>query len=395
MGRGGSLIYKITNRNIKQGKLVRIRKKASKAPKPNWVDLTYKSKEIKPHIKNEQRGEKVVTKTTYHGVRNPEGLSKRKLKKEFAKKPTSNVNVGTIGKEHGSVVPHAGDKYQTHITQKKKTKYHDSRRWNDKVQDRKKKKVEHTTGYTLASQKKDSNYDTKTTYRSRSKHLRADKEGRAIVKKKYEDDGVKGLKNVRIRGKVDREASNIYKHPNCGSPFGNCPNHADGVKGTIGNKNLKTTHVKTFKKGTTADDAFAGRINPSGNPLAMNEMIGYSIKKIKGKGYGDKRGTQSIIGPPDGKASQYKSDRGKVNKKKIKFHDRSTIRLKQNIFGDNQQLFDAKKGEFYLAQERSPLDGFIKAKDFRKLKRDPHTKASFENWKKTGQVDKNRLAKKK
>jgi hypothetical protein len=375
-----SLIHNLTGRRVKQGNLVRIRKKVPTYKPPKWQDLTYKSKEITPHIKSEQRGKKVVTKTTYHSVKNPDNLSKRKLKKEF---------------EAGNTPLHSSGASQTFITQKKKTKYHDSRRWNDKVQDRKNKQVEHTTGQTLASQKKDSSYDTKTTYKSKSKYLRANKEGKAIVKEEYEDSGIKGLKNVRVRGKVDREAANIYKHPLCGKPFGNCPNHADGLKGTIGNKPLKTTHVRTYKKGTSADDAFVGTKNPSGNPLAMNEMIGHSIKKIKGKSYGDKRGTQSIVGHKDGKAPQHKSNRGKVNKKKIKFHDKSTIKLKQNIFGDNQQLIDKKKGEFYLAQERSPIDGYIKAKDFRKLKRDPHAKASFENWKKTGQVDRNRLAKKK
>ena len=208
------------------------------------------------------------------------------------------------------------------------------------------------------------------------------------------------MKNVRVRGKVDRQAVNIYKSPECTSPFGSCPNHADGVTGTMGNKNLKTTYVKTFKKGTSPDDAFAGRHNPSGNPLAMNEMLGQSVRKIKEKYYGDKRGTQSVVGHPDGKAPQYKSNKGKVNKKKIKLVDnetgeKTTIRLKQNIFGKNQQLLDKKKGEFYTAQSKSGVSGYIKAKDFRKLKRDPGAKASFENWKKTGQVDKNKLAKKK
>ena len=362
MGGGGSLIHRITNRNIKQGKLVRIRKKAPKAPKPNWVDLTYKSKEITPHIKNEQRGKKVVTKTTYHSVKNPDNLSKRKLKKQF---------------EAGDTPLHSSGLAQTFVTQKKKTKYHDSRRWNDEVQDRKKKKVEHTTGYTLASQKKDSNYDTKTTYRSKSKYLRADKEGQALVKSKYEDSGIKGLKNVRVRGKVDRAASNKYKDPGCAEPFGFCPNHADGTVGTLGNKPLKTTHVRTYKKGTSADDAFAGRINPSGNPLAMNEMIGFSVKKTKTKTYGDKRGTQSIIGHPDGKAPQYKSNKGRVNKKKIKFHDRKTIRLKQNIFDDN------------IAQANSPMAGYIKAKDFRQLKRDRISKQSMKDWKSTGKINNN------
>jgi len=362
MGGGGSLIHRITNRNIKQGKLVRIRKKAPKAPKPNWVDLTYKSKEIKPHIKNEQRGKKVVQKTTYHSVKNPDNLSKRKLKKQFANNPQNTISTNLN---------------HTFITQKRKTKYHDSNRWNDEVQDRKKKKIEYYTGYTLAKLHSDISHEDKTTYRSKSKYLRADKEGQASVKEKYEASGIKGLKNVRVRGKVDRQASNKYKDPDCSEPFGFCPNHADGTTGTIGNKPLKTTHVRTYKKGTSADDAFAGRLNPSGNPLAMNEMLGYSVKKIKSKNYGDKRGTQSIVGHPDGKAPQYKSNRGKVNKKKIKFHDRTTIKLRQNIFDDD------------IAQSQSPVAGFIKAKDFRQLKRDPISRQSWKNWKKTGKINNN------
>lgn len=373
MGWGSKLFKK----NIRKGNLVRNPTRIPKNVKSTSVDLTYKSKEIIPHIKNEKRGKRVVTKTTYHGVRNPEGLSKRKLKKEFAKEPTSTVNFGTIGKKHGSVVPYAGGKYQTHITQKTKTKFKDSRRWNDEVQDRKKKKIEHTTGYTLADQHRDRDYKGKTTYRSKSKHLRANKEGQSIVKKKYEDSGIKGLKNVRVRGRVDREASNKYKDPSCAFPFGKCSNHAAGTAGTIGNKPLKTTHVKTFKKGTSPDDAFAGRMNPSGNPLAMNEMRGHSVKKIKGTSYGDRRGTQSIIGHPDGKGAQYKSNRGRVNKKKIKFHDRSTIRLKQNIFDDD------------VAQSQSPVHGMIKAKDFRQLKKDPMSRQTFKRWKETGKINRN------
>jgi len=367
MGGGGSLIHRITNRNIKKGNLVKIRKKVPKYQPPKWQDLTYKSKEITPHIKSEQRGKKVVTKTTYHSVKNPDNLSKRKLKKQF---------------EAGNTQLHTNFLPQTFITQKKKTKYHDSKRWNDEAQDRKKKEITHTTGQTLASQKKDSSYDKETTYRSKSKHLRANKEGQAIVKKRHEDDGMRGLKNVRIRGKVTRQATNVYKNPECDEPFGYCPNHADGVAGTMGNKPLKTTHVRTFKKGTSADDAFAGRMNPSGSPRAMNEMIGHSIKKIKGKSYGDKKGTQSIVGHPDGKAPQYKSNRGKVNKKKIKFHDRSTLRLKQNIFNDS------------LAQSHSPVHGMIKAKDFRQLKRDHISGKHFKNWKETGKIRDKRIANK-
>jgi hypothetical protein len=358
---------KINKRNMSRGNLVRIPQKIGKIKDPGWKDLTYRKVQVVPHEKNETRGKRVVTKTTYHNVKNEDNLSKRKLKKEFQ------------SEGHGNIVPHysTGRPHQTHITQKIKTKFHDSRRWNDEVQDRKKKKVEYTTGNTLASQKKDSSYDTKTTYRSKSKYLRADKEGQALVKAKYEDSGIKGLKKVRIRGKVDRAASNKYKDPGCAEPFGFCPNHADGTVGTLGNKPLKSTHIRTYKKGTSADDAFAGRINPSGNPLAMNEMIGFSVKKTKAKTYGDKRGTQSIIGHPDGKAPQYKSNKGRVNKKKIKFHDRKTIRLKQNIFDDN------------LAQGNSPMAGYIKAKDFRQLKRDRISRQSMKDWKSTGKINNN------
>ena len=109
-------------------------------------------------------------------------------------------------------------------------------------------------------------------------------------------------------------------------------------------------------------------------------MIGHSIKKMKSTYYGDKRGTQSIIGPPDGKAPQHKSNRGKVNKKKIKFHDRSTLRLKQNIFNDS------------LAQNHSPVHGYIKAKDFRQLKRDHISGKHFDQWKETGKIRSKRIA---
>jgi len=361
---------KINKRNISFGNLVRVPQKIGKIKDPGWKDLTYRKVQVVPHEKNETRGKRVVTKTTYHNVKNEDNLSKRKLKKEFQ------------SEGHGNIVPHysTGRPHQTHITQKIKTKFHDSRRWNDEVQDRKKKEITHKTGRYRGGLHSDRDHDTKTTYRSKSKHLRANKEGKAIVKKKYEDDGIKGIKNVRVRGRVDRESANIYKNPNCGSPFGHCDNHADGVKGTIGNKPLKTTHVQTYKKGTTPDDAFAGRLNPSGNPLSMNEMIGHSIKKMKSTYYGDKRGTQSIIGPPDGKAPQHKSNRGKVNKKKIKFHDRSTLRLKQNIFNDS------------LAQNHSPVHGYIKAKDFRQLKRDHISGKHFDQWKETGKIRSKRIA---
>ncbi len=392
MGGGGYLIHRMTNRNIKKG-LVRIKKKVPKYKPPKWQDLTYKSKEITPHIKGEQRGKKVVTKTTYHGVKNPDNLSKRKLKKEFAKGTTEGLQATHVypdprlewkddkyvnnpeGSRGGYVGP--ADRNSTHVTQKITTKYHDSKRWNDSVQDRKKKEITYKTGRYRGGLYSDRDHDTKTTYRSKTKHLRSNKEGQASVKKKYETAGIKGLKNVKVRGKVDREATNKYKDPACGEPFGFCPNHADGTIGTMGNKPLKTTHVRTYKKGTSADDAFAGRLNPSGNPLAMNEMIGYSVKKIKSKSYGDKRGTQSIVGHPDGKAPQYKSNRGKVNKKKIKFHDRTTIKLRQNIFDDD------------MAQSHSPVAGYIKAKDFRQLKRDPISRQSWKNWKKTGKINNN------
>lgn len=314
MGGGGSLIHRITNRNIKKGFLVKIPQRTKKPKDPGWKDLTYRKVQIVPHEKGVTRGKRVVTKTTYHNVKNEDNLSKRKLKKEFQ------------SEGHGNIVPHysTGRPHQTHITQKKTTKFHDSRRWNDKVQDRKKKQVEHTRGNTLADLHRDTHYDNKTTYRSKTKHLRANKEGKEIVKKRMADSGIQGVKNLRIRGKVQRESAwNEECVDGCGSKFA----------GSTGNQELKSTKVFKYKKGTQASDAFI-KSNQS-NPKMMSDIIPGTVKKIRRKDYGDapdRSSRASTDNTWNKQAPQFKADKGKFSKLKVKTYEGKTHKFRQNVF---------------------------------------------------------------
>jgi len=266
--------------------------------------LTYRKVQIVPHEKDGTRGKRVVTKTTYHNVKNEDNLSKRKLKKEFQ------------SEGHGNIVPHysTGRPHQTHITQKIKTKFHDSRRWNDEVQDRKKKDLH-----------RDTSYDTKTTYRSKSKHLRANKKGKEIEKKQMADDGIEGLKNLRIRGKVQRESSwNEECYDGCGFEF----------DGSTGNKELKTTKVFKYKKGTQASEAFVKKDQE--NPKMMSEIIPGTVKKIRRKDYGDVPDRSSSAASEqkwNKQAQQFKANRGKYSKLKVKTHEGKTHKFRQNVFG--------------------------------------------------------------
>jgi len=315
MGRGASLIKNFSNRRIKKGMLVRMPGSNYKIKDPGWEDLTYRKVQIVPHEKGVTRGKRVVTKTTYHGVKNEDNLSKRKLKKEFQ------------SEGHGNIVPHytgAGHPHYLGVTQKKTTKFHDSRRWHDDVQDRKKKQVEYTRGNTLADQIRDTHREDKTTYRSKTKHLRANKEGKEIVKKRMADAGIQGVKNLRIRGKVQRESSwNEECVDGCGSKFA----------GATGNQELKSTKVFKYKKGTQANDAF--RKSNQSNPKMMSDIIPGTVKKIRRKDYGDEPDRSSRASTDNTwnkQASQFKADKGKFSKLKVKTYEGKTHKFRQNVF---------------------------------------------------------------
>lgn len=351
-------ILRNTRRNIKKGLTRKGGKKYKyKRPKPKTFTITQKGSTehergyLKRYDDGElmppsgQRGNKRVVKTTYYATGDDKQLSKRKLRKKYSDKDsTANLKV----KE-----------------QKVKTKFTDSPYYNDTSQGRDKKKVA-TYGYRKYYDAEGGLYEkgggpisSRTSKRSKTKFLRVNKYNREPgTLKLKENPGYTSMKKhygnptkIRQRSRVEREVGYVTKNPDCFYGLGDCPNHGP-YKRNIGNKPLKTVNVRKYKKGTY-DEAFGGKVGPG----SSREEFARGVKKIRKKQYGDAKTTRSVAGLAGGKQPQHKANRGRVDKMKIKTYGGKTIRLKQNVFNDQ------------IASKNSPVAGYMRAKDFRQMKK--------------------------
>ncbi len=363
------LIKRNTRRNIKKG-LTRIggKKDKYKRSKPKTFTITQKgsTEHERGYLKrypggqghlnpgelmppSGQRGNKRVVKTTYYATGDDKQLSKRKLRKKY-NDPSGLTTTDLKVKQ-----------------QKVKTKFKDSPYYNDTVQNRDKKKVE-TYGYRKYYDAEGGLYEkgggpisSRTSKRSKTKFLRVNKYNRKPGTLKLEENpGYTAMKKhygnptkVRQRSKVERGVKYTTKNPDCAYGLGTCDNHGPYER-NMGNKPLKTVNVRKYEKGVY-DRAFGGKVGAGASKV---DFAG-GVKKIRKKNYGDAKTKMSVAGLVGGKQPQYKANRGKVDKMKIKTYGGKTIRLKQNVFNQGS-YFDSKN---------SPVKGYMLAKDFRQMKK--------------------------